>query len=109
MITNDTKRTTSAVIEAGWGVAIILRQPINGLACYVGEVQATDERGLRVTLIDWISGTFTGMDWCFGWADIAAMEVCTDQHSGWDPGKTQAKANYHAGMTTREEYEGSRS
>ncbi|HEY1444759.1 MAG TPA: hypothetical protein VGF51_07660 [Acidimicrobiales bacterium] len=91
------------ILQPGWGVAIILRQPVNELACYAGEVQAVDGRGVRISAMDWAIGLCVGMDWWFPWADIAAMEVCTDHHSGWDPGRTQSRANRAAGLSREEE------
>jgi hypothetical protein len=96
--------STKNVVEVGWGVAVILRQPVNELACYVGEVQAVDEHGIRIRIsaTDWLIGEAVGMDWYFPWSDIAAMEIFTDSHSGWDPGITQARANKAAGLMTEE-------
>lgn len=105
MTSQPTPDKQRGLLEVGWGVAVILRQPVNNLACYVGEVQAVDEHGIRLTLIDWFTGMFASMDWYFPWSDIAAMEISTDQHSGWDPGTTQAKANRAAGLMTEEEWE----
>ena len=92
-MTDTTPTTdTDAMLLPGWGVSIILRQPVNDLVCYVGEVQAVDERGIRITGMDWFVGECVGMDWWFPWSDIAAMEIATDAHSGWDPGRTQKRA-----------------
>lgn len=102
---DNVQEAAKRILEAGWGVAIILRRPINGNACYVGEVQACDDRGIRISAMDWLIGMCVDMDWWFPWTDIAAMEVSTDQHSGWDPGLTQARANRHAGLISEEEFD----
>jgi hypothetical protein len=88
----------TAALEQGWGVAIILKQPVNESACYVGEVQAVDDLGIRITAMDWLVEEPVGMDWWFPWSAIAAIEVSTDKHSGWDPASTQTRANRAAGL-----------
>lgn len=109
MATNGTTRKASQAkpitLEVGWGVAIILREPVNGGVCYVGEIQAMDDRGLRVRLMDWLIGAAVDMDWWFPWSDIAAMEVADHECSRWDPGRTQIRANHAAGLVTDEKLE----
>jgi hypothetical protein len=84
--------------KAGWGVSVILHTPINGLICYCGEIRTVDQIGIRITTMDWIAGLPVGMDWWFPWVGIAAIEVATDAHTGWDPGRTQQRAqSYHFG------------
>jgi hypothetical protein len=108
MTTTARNGSKPQILEVGWGVAIILRQPINGLACYVGQVQAVDDRGVRISLMNWLIGECVGFDWLTPWDNIAAMEIATDAHSGWDPGWTQTKANHAAGLMTDEEFAAAR-
>jgi hypothetical protein len=70
-----------ATMRAGWHVLVVLKQPLYGdMRCFVGEVQAVDVRGVRITLIDWFTGFFSGADMWFPWDGIAAIETYTDQH-----------------------------
>ncbi len=67
-------------LEAGWWVALTLRPGAAPLRCYVGEVQAVDDRGVRITLVDWVTGRAVGNDLFAPWAEISAALVCTPDH-----------------------------
>jgi len=88
--------------KEGWGVSIVLKSPVQKLLCWVGEIQAVDERGIRITTIDWVTGMMTGMDWWFPWSEIAAIEVATESHPGWDPGLTQRQIQQSAEWEIKE-------
>lgn len=70
----------SGTIEVGYWVALSLRPGTAPLRCYVGEVQAVDERGIRLTLLDWLIGKAVGNDFFAPWDSITSMLVCTPQH-----------------------------
>ena len=62
-------------------VAVVLRPDAAPLRCYVGEVQAVDDRGLRITCMDWFIGQFSGFDVFAPWSQITAVQVATEEHS----------------------------
>jgi hypothetical protein len=67
-------------IVQGQIVALALHQPVAGLACYVGEVQAVDARGVRITLVDWTTGLFAGLDFFTPWTNVEGALVATSAH-----------------------------
>jgi predicted GIY-YIG superfamily endonuclease len=79
---DDTPRS----IEPGFCVGVALREPIGGMKYYVGEVQAVDDLGIRVSSIQWMIGTFTGFDEWFPWSNVLGLSgIATEAHSlhGW--------------------------
>ncbi len=66
--------------KPGYWAAIVLRDRISPSDCYVGEVQAVDEHGVRLTLVDWIVGAATGSDLFVAWEHIATSLVAAEQH-----------------------------
>lgn len=62
-------------------VAVVLRPGAAPSRCYVGEVQAVDDLGLRITCMDWFIGQFSGFDVFAPWSQITATKVATEQHS----------------------------
>jgi hypothetical protein len=81
-----------STLQKGFFVALTLRHGAAPLDVYVGQVQAVDERGVRITLIDWIIGTASGWDFFAPWASIESALVGTPDHSlpfGDDAGKWQ--------------------
>ena len=62
-------------------VAVVLKPGSAPLRCYIGEVQAVDDRGLRITCMDWIIGQFCGLDVFAPWPQITAIQVATEEHS----------------------------
>ncbi|MFN8096222.1 MAG: hypothetical protein U0599_29085 [Vicinamibacteria bacterium] len=87
------KPATLHGLQVGWHVAVALREPVAGLACYVGEIQTLDEFGLRLTLVDWLTGAFSNWDHLIPWTNVLGAEVCTDKHDlqGWNPGRFQTR------------------
>lgn len=72
----------SRPLEPGYCVGVALREPICSLRYYVGEVQAVDELGIRITGIDWMVGMFCGFDHWFPWSNILGLkDVATEAHS----------------------------
>ena len=47
---------------------------------FVGEVQAVDNRGVRLTLIDWFVGSFSGWDVFVPWLEIKEAWIATPEH-----------------------------
>ena len=81
-------------------VALTLAEGAAPLRCYVGEVQAVDEKGVRITLMDWIAGSFVGMDMFAPWNRITAALVATEDHSLDKSGMT-AFTKWQTSMNTQ--------
>jgi len=43
-------------LKLGWWVSRTLHRDIAPLRSYVGQIQQVDERGLRITMINWLDG-----------------------------------------------------
>ena len=67
----------SRCFEPGFRVAVRLRPGTAPIPCYVGEVVATDEHGVRLTLVDWIVGGFVSHDMYVPWTNIEMAYVAT--------------------------------
>ena len=68
------------ILQVGYAVALTLPEGVAPLRCYVGQIEAINDRGLRMTLVDWLIGTFTGNDLFVPWSNIESCLVCTDDH-----------------------------
>ncbi len=75
----------------GYWVALTLQEGAAPLRCYVGRVQAVDEHGVRITLIDWLTGTATDWDFFASWSVITSALVATPEHHLEDFGKSASK------------------
>lgn len=64
----------------GYWVALCLRPNTAPQRVYVGQVQAVDRRGVRVTLRDVITGGAHGYDFFAPWSSIASFIVATPEH-----------------------------
>ena len=67
-------------LAPGFWVALTIKKGIAPLASYVGEIQAVDEHGIRITHIDWVIGLPLGYDFFFPWANIEAATIATPKH-----------------------------
>jgi len=76
----STKRINQA-IEIGYWMAVTLPKDTAPLRCYVGQVQAVDEHGIRLTLVDWFAGRATGFDLFVPWSNIESALIATPDHS----------------------------
>jgi hypothetical protein len=65
--------------ERGFRVALRLSPGTAPLRAYVGEVVATDEHGIRVTLVDWLSET--AQDMYVPWANIEMAYIAAADHT----------------------------
>ena len=70
----------STTIAVGHDVAMTLKPGAAPLRCYVGRVQAVDDRGVRVTLMDWIVGGYVKEDLFVPWEQMTSVLVATDEH-----------------------------
>ncbi len=78
-MSNESKGRKAHTLEVGYWVALSLRAGAAPLSCYVGQIEATDERGVRITLVDWIMGTASGYDLFVPWSEITAALVATPE------------------------------
>lgn len=67
-------------IEVGFVVALMTDLPTR-TKCYVGCVEAVDEFGLRMTLVDWFVGMFVKEDLFVPWSRVLGAAVWTEEHS----------------------------
>jgi len=70
----------SQALGVGHWVALTLPEGVAPLRSYVGQVQATDEYGVRITLVQWLTGTATGYDLFVPWEHIQSALVATPEH-----------------------------
>jgi hypothetical protein len=68
-------------LEAGWWVALTLAPDSAPLRVYVGQVQDVDERGVRLTLVDWVSGAANSWDFFAPWPCIRSVLVGPHEHA----------------------------
>ena len=62
-------------------VALSVTPDISPHFAPVGEIQAVDEQGVRITLMDWIIGSFVGSDLFIPWRNVEAAMVFTSEHA----------------------------
>lgn len=67
-------------IEPGYWVGLALSEAVSGSRYWVGQVQHVDERGVRVTLVDWLTGTASGWDFYAPWSNILGVHIATPDH-----------------------------
>lgn len=72
--------TTPHPIEPGQWVLIFLQDSIAPWASVCGEVQAVDDNGIRVTIIDWSTRKSEFWDFFVQWVDIRSVIIATPQH-----------------------------
>ena len=73
--------TTEATIQKGYWMALTLTRGSAPLRSYVGQVQAIDDHGIRLTLIDWPTGIAAGNDLFVSWKNLQVSLVATQEHS----------------------------
>jgi hypothetical protein len=92
------KTKSTVCLQPGWFAAVTVTAGVFPARCYVGQIEAVDERGIRLTLIDWIIGTPSGYDLFVSWPHIEGAYVATDQHDlglfiGEKAGKWQSQVD----------------
>lgn len=68
-------------IDVGYWIAVTLAKDTAPLRSYVGQVESVDEHGIRLTLIDWISGEASGFDFFVPWSHLQSALIATPQHN----------------------------
>ena len=77
----------------GYLVGVALREPVAEQRYYVGELQATDALGIRVTGVDWFIGETVGFDQWFPWSNVLGLrDIATPEHSAKNWLDTQANS-----------------
>lgn len=70
-----------ATIEPGHWVALAMTSTaVGGYRCWIGQVQAVDEHGVRLTQADGATGRPSGFDVYAAWPSIAGALVATKDH-----------------------------
>lgn len=70
----------TAVFKVQELAAIALKRGTAPLRVYVGQVEAVDDFGVRLTLVDWLLREFCGNDFFVPWQSIeSALIATTDQ------------------------------
>lgn len=69
-----------STIAVGYWLAVVLPPDTAPLRCYVGQVQAVDVQGIRLTLVDWLSGMADGFDVFVPWRHIQSAFIATPEH-----------------------------
>ena len=69
-----------AALQVGYVVALALQEPCADNRCFVGKIEAVDDRGVRLILVDWITGTMAGNDFFAPWDNIVGALVATPAH-----------------------------
>jgi hypothetical protein len=78
------KKPTSnrqTLLKVGWWVALTLKPDTASLHCFVGQIEAISDDGIRLTLVDWFDGMPTGYDFYVPHRNIESALVCTDKHN----------------------------
>jgi hypothetical protein len=68
-------------LQPGMWVALALKEGAAPARGYVGQVQSVDERGVRITRVDWISGTASDWDFFAPWDQITSALIATPEHN----------------------------
>jgi hypothetical protein len=84
-------------IEVGYWLAVTLPADTAPLRSYVGHVQAVDEHGIRLTLVDRVLGTATPYDLFIPWANLASALIATPAQD--ENGFVQEAGKWQEAMT----------
>ncbi|MBI4299256.1 MAG: hypothetical protein HY666_05815 [Chloroflexi bacterium] len=88
----------SQTLKPGYIVALVLKEGTAPMRCYVGQVEDLDDRGIRLTLVDWFIGAFLHWDFFAPWESITAALVATPNHDvknfGEAAGEFQLRCNH---------------
>lgn len=69
-----------STLKTGYAVALTLAPDTAPRRCYVGQIEAIDLHGIRITLIDWLLGSFCGNDLFVPWSNIQSAYISTEKH-----------------------------
>jgi hypothetical protein len=74
-------------LDVGYWVAVVLPPGTAPLRCYVGQVQAVDAQGIRLTLVDWLVGMADDFDLFVPWRHLESAFIATPEHDLSDFGR----------------------
>lgn len=91
-------------LAVGYWAAVSLPDGAAPMRSYVGEINAVDDRGIRLTLIDWLSGTAYGFDVFIPWANIqsALVAISADEISMFMPESSRWQACMNRAVVRKE-------
>jgi hypothetical protein len=99
------------LLKVGWWAALNLKPDVAPRRCYVGQIQAMSDDGIRITLVDRISGLAEGHDLYIPHRNIESALVCTEEDDfegfGDDAGKWQTKMDEKDKTPSTENADGS--
>jgi hypothetical protein len=81
MADDEAEEAEKAILEPGFWVALTLRANTAPLRSYAGKVQSVDAQGVRVTLVDWVTGTASDWDLFVPWHNLESALVATPDHA----------------------------
>jgi hypothetical protein len=73
-------KTGEPTLKPGWWVALTLKAGTAPQRSYVGQIQAIDARGLRLTMVDWLTGDPVSWDLFVSHENLESALVATDKH-----------------------------
>jgi hypothetical protein len=79
-VKKQTSKQPQPLLKPGWWVALTLKPDTAPLRCYVGQIQALSDDGVRLTLVDWFTGMAAGYDFYVPHRNIESALVCTEEH-----------------------------
>jgi hypothetical protein len=79
-VKRQSSKAARPLLKPGWWVALTLKPGTAPLRCYVGQIQALSDDGIRLTLADWFSGMATGYDFYVPNRNVESALVCTEEH-----------------------------
>jgi hypothetical protein len=68
------------MLKVGWWVALTLKPNVAPLRCCVGQVQAIDAEGIRITLVDWFTGMAADWDFFVPRSNVESILIATEEH-----------------------------
>jgi hypothetical protein len=99
-------KNEKSLLKPGWWVALVLKPDTAPLRCYVGQIQAISDDGIRITLVDSLTGMPAGYDLYAPHRNIESALVCTDVHDV--RGFGDLAGNWRAGLEPNNKLEGDR-
>lgn len=78
-------------LQVGWWAAISLKGELAPLRCYVGQIESVDDRGIRITLLDWLIEAALSWDLFVPWECVGPCLIATEEHDSETFGEAAAK------------------
>lgn len=68
-------------LKPGWWVAVTLKPDTAPLRSYVGQIMAVDSQGIRITLVDWLTGMARSWDLFIPYNNLESALIATEDHN----------------------------